>query len=230
MDAVVSRPSAGGHSGTLAALRAAIEARAIGTHFQPQVCLRSGRILSFEALARWHDPQQGHVPPVVFIPLAEEAGLIDALTDAILEAALRARQGWHAGGFDLGVAVNVAPGCLATPGFASRVATLLRDTHTPPTPLNLEVTESGLMGQPEHVVEVLAELRSMGVELSLDDFGTWLLVAGPSRFAAAQRAQDRPRLRPGHAQRPRAGDGPGHRRARTAPGASRRGGGRGDRR
>ncbi|QTE28153.1 EAL domain-containing protein [Pengzhenrongella sicca] len=154
-------------------LRAAIEHGTLTVHYQPVVALPSGRVTGVEALARWHDPALGNVPPDQFIPLAEDTGLILDLGEWVLRAACR-EAARPAEGVDTGltVAVNVSPVQLTQPGFVAVVLGALRDTGLAPHRLCLEITETAAISDLEVTASRLRELRSHGVGIALDDFGT----------------------------------------------------------
>jgi diguanylate cyclase (GGDEF)-like protein len=138
-------------------------------HYQPVVDLRSGRISAAEALLRWQHPQRGLVPPGMFIPVAEETGLIGQLGLWVLTDACRAQVTWAAD--DITVEVNLSPRQLYDPELALRVAEILAETGARPDRLMLEVTESALID--DRVARpALAALKDLGVALALDDFGT----------------------------------------------------------
>ena len=140
-------------------------------HYQPKIDLHSGAVTSVEALARWHHPTLGVIAPDRFIPLAESAGLITALTPFILTAALLQCRTWlprH----DISVAVNLSAREISDPGLPHRVAQALAATGVPAHSLILEITESSVMGDPAQTLPVLTQLNQLGIGLSLDDFGT----------------------------------------------------------
>jgi len=153
-------------------LRQAIEAGEIVCHYQPKVSLDSQKIIGVEALARWNHPRLGLVPPDDFIPIAEHTGQITALTSHVLTISLTQCAAWLTAGRELGVAVNVSPRGLLTPGFVAEVRAALRAVGVPPRLLTLEITESGVMSEPDLAQLVLQELHELGVALSIDDFGT----------------------------------------------------------
>jgi diguanylate cyclase (GGDEF)-like protein len=152
---------------------------AIGTDqirllYQPIVDLVTGRMTGVEALTRWHHPERGHVSPVEFIPLAEYTGLIVPLGRWILAEACRQAASWRDGyatAGDLVINVNVAGRQLMEPGFVAEVAGVLARTGLPAHQLTVEVTETAVL-QGGEVIEVLEQLRDLGVGLALDDFGT----------------------------------------------------------
>jgi diguanylate cyclase (GGDEF)-like protein len=154
-------------------LRAAVRERAILLAYQPITSLASGEIVGVEALARWSRDQEGQVPPDVFIPVAEDLGLIGDLGRQVLADALDALAGWRRDGLALQyVAVNVSPLQLRDPDFAGLVAHLVVSRDLPPTSLVLEVTEGAVMEASVAVSTTLESLRQFGVSISMDDFGT----------------------------------------------------------
>lgn len=153
-------------------LRAALESGALEVVFQPKASLVTGRVSGVEALARWEHPTLGAIPPDEFIPLAEQAGLIGALTDIVLERSLAAHDVWRRSGVEMTVSVNVDPGTLADPLFVRRVTGLLERHDVHPSVLTLEMTERDVVQELELVRSVADGLRSIGVRLSIDDFGT----------------------------------------------------------
>ncbi|HYH40121.1 MAG TPA: diguanylate cyclase, partial [Azospirillum sp.] len=157
-----------------ASLRRAVPNGELELHYQPQIALGPGRALrGVEALMRWRHPQRGLVPPADFIPLAEETGLIGALGDWALQEACRQARTWLDAGVPLGqMAVNVSARQFEDRHFVRRVADILAATGLPPGALELEVTESMVMAQPEQTARILGELREAGMTVSVDDFGT----------------------------------------------------------
>ncbi len=153
-------------------LRQAIEGGDILCYYQPKVLLADQTIVGVEALARWHHPRLGLVPPDDFIPIAEHTGQIVALTSHVLTLALTQCTRWLQQGRRLGVAVNVSPRGLLAAGFAAEVRAALTAAGVPPGLLTLEITEGGVMSDPDRALLVLQELHELGVALSIDDFGT----------------------------------------------------------
>lgn len=153
-------------------LRAALAHHVLTLHYQPQVDLGSGRICGVEALVRWPHPERGLIPPSRFIPLAEETGLIAPLTDWVLTEAVRQGREWQRAGLLLPVSVNLSMWNLHDPTLPERVAGLLRAHGMPPDSLRLELTESALMTDPQHALDVLMRLAALGVRLTVDDFGS----------------------------------------------------------
>lgn len=153
-------------------LRLAVAADALDVHYQPKLDPRTGRVTGCEALARWQHPVEGFVPPDEFIPLAEHAGLIRALTASVLRASLAECARWRADGHRLTVAVNLSPRVLEDPALPGEVGRALEAAGLPPSALILEVTEGAVMRDVDLARGILEQLRLMGVHLSLDDFGT----------------------------------------------------------
>lgn len=155
-------------------LRRALERRELRLHYQPVVSLRTGEIVGAEALVRWQHPERGLVPPLDFIPLAEETGLIVPISEWVLREACRHMKGWQEklGLPNLAISVNLSSRQFELPGLVAQVAAVLSETGLQPKCLRLEVTESLLMGRDVRVADTMTELRAMGVRIDLDDFGT----------------------------------------------------------
>lgn len=142
-------------------------------HYQPQIGLRDGRIVGFEALLRWQHPELGMLPPNQFIPLAEDSGLILPLGEWVLRTACRQVTQWQAEGIETGfVAVNISARQLADYSLLDVVSKVLRETGCRPEWLELELTESSIMTNIQKAVSVMNGLRELGVQLAIDDFGT----------------------------------------------------------
>jgi diguanylate cyclase (GGDEF)-like protein len=150
-------------------LRRAVARADFEVHFQPLVDAGTGRYSGAEALVRWHHPERGLVPPSVFIPLAEEIGLVGDIGEFVLSRAAREAAGWPA---DLSVAVNLSPVQLRDPGLVALVDRVLRESGLDPSRLELELTETALLQDDGRTLETLVALRAMGVRLAMDDFGT----------------------------------------------------------
>lgn len=158
-------------------LRAAIAQGELVLHYQPQVRVDAQgcfMVTGAEALVRWQHPGRGLLGPGVFIPLAEQSGLIVALGDWVLRAACQQLREWqaHPERKQWILAVNVSAAQFVQPGFASELCALLQSAELPPEHLKLELTESLLVDQPEVVIDTMERLRAKGVRFSLDDFGT----------------------------------------------------------
>ncbi|MBV8660405.1 MAG: EAL domain-containing response regulator [Burkholderiales bacterium] len=155
-----------------AELRSAIAQRQLVLHFQPKVTTHSGVMRGVEALVRWQHPSYGLVAPAEFIPIAEEQGVIDELTDWVLETALKQLRDWHARGLSISVAVNLSAKSLSTPDLADRIAAVTSRIGIEPKYLLLEITETAVMSDLALSLGTLARLRLKGFGLSIDDFGT----------------------------------------------------------
>lgn len=153
-------------------LRRAIESEQLELYCQPKLDLRTGAIAGAEALLRWRHAQRGHIPPVEFIPLAEETGLIGPLTEWVLYAAARQHHLWKEAGLILPLAANLSARNLLEPGLVARVESLLATWGIGAEHFGLELTESALMQNPDQALETLRQLHGMGVTLFIDDFGT----------------------------------------------------------
>jgi diguanylate cyclase (GGDEF)-like protein len=156
----------------LTGLRAALGTGDLRVQYQPKLRLGSGEVTGFEALVRWTHPDLGPVSPAEFVPLAEATGLISALTSTVLREALTACRSWHDAGKPVGVAVNVSARSLDDNVLVGQVAAMLTASGLEPRWLTLEITESSVMEDHSRSLEVLRELRMLGVRLSIDDFGT----------------------------------------------------------
>jgi diguanylate cyclase (GGDEF)-like protein/PAS domain S-box-containing protein len=168
-------------------LEAALNGERLQLYYQPQVHLATGRLVGAEALARWHDSEWGWVNPAEFIPIAEERGLIGTLGEWALATACRQARRWaEARGGPLGrVAVNVAARQLEDDGFVDRVLAIVRNSGVTPAAIELELTESSMMADPERAIEVTQALAAAGFALAIDDFGTgYSSLSYLKRFAA----------------------------------------------
>ena len=155
-------------------LRAGIEAEQFVVHYQPIVRLDTGAITGVEALVRWEHPQRGMVPPMEFIPLAEETGLIVELGLWVLAEACREVGPWPLGpdGAPVNLSVNLATRQLQDPDLSRHVAAILEQTGFDPLRLTLEITENATIGDTAEVMDQLTRLRELGVRIAVDDFGT----------------------------------------------------------
>ena len=150
-------------------LLVAVDAEALEVFYQPIVEIKSTEVCSMEALVRWRHPARGMVSPVVFIPIAEEAGLIHRIGEFVLRRACREAACWPS---SVKISVNVSPLQLAVGNLVEVVREALAESGLDPKRLELEITESVLLRDDAHNVEILHCLRSMGVNIVLDDFGT----------------------------------------------------------
>ena len=156
----------------LGELRRALEAGALVVHYQPKARLDTGGISGLEALVRWDHPRRGLVPPEEFVGLAEQSGLIGELTGFVLERALADLAAFHERGLDLSVAVNVSVRNLLDQSLPERIEQLFELYPSTRGRLELEITETDILGDARRVAPVLQRLAANGVELAIDDFGT----------------------------------------------------------
>jgi EAL domain-containing protein (putative c-di-GMP-specific phosphodiesterase class I) len=154
------------------AMREALVRGGFRLHYQPRIDIVTNRVIGAEALLRWRDADLGEIPPVRFIPVAEESGFIAALGSWVLHEAVKQAASWRASGIDIVVAVNVSALQFQNKDFVSSVAAVLQSTNLPPAALELELTESILIQDAEEALQRLDELARLGVQLSIDDFGT----------------------------------------------------------
>lgn len=154
-------------------LRQAVDRDELLLHYQPIVTLKDHRIVGLEALLRWQHPHRGLMAPLEFIPLAEETGLIVPIGEWVLRTACSQMKRWiDEGVLPLRLAINISPVQLKDPGFADAVAAVIRDTGIDPGCLDLEITETSLMDQGKSTMNALFKLKSYGIRISLDDFGS----------------------------------------------------------
>ncbi len=152
-------------------MRRALDAEAFEVWFQPKTDTISGLVVGAEALCRWNDDDRW-IPPDEFIPAAEAAGMMNDLTDLVLQQSLAAAATWRDAGYQIGVAVNLSPSSLEDSRLPSRIASQLGRFNIDPPSLTIEITESVLMGEGNTAAEGLDRLRALGIRLSVDDFGT----------------------------------------------------------
>jgi diguanylate cyclase (GGDEF)-like protein len=154
-------------------LRKAMEEGQLSVHYQPQMELSTGRIVGMEALLRWQHPEKGFIPPLEFIPLAEELGLMAIIGEFVLREACRQNKQWQEEfGVSLCMAVNLAGWQLEQPDFVDIVSRVLRETGLAPQCLELELTENVLMKNIHQALMTLNKLGKMGTRVAIDDFGT----------------------------------------------------------
>jgi diguanylate cyclase (GGDEF)-like protein len=158
--------------GMLSELRAAIDSGGIRLHYQPQLSLKSGAVASVEALLRWQHPSYGDVSPGEFVALAEATDLIHPLTYWAIRAALGDVVEWNKRGIELRVAINVSARVLQDIDFPVRLKRLLQETVVRPEQVELEITESAMLVDPERAKLIVKELHGLGVLIAIDDYGT----------------------------------------------------------
>ena len=173
-------------------LSTAIDGHELILHFQPQLDLRTAEICSVEALIRWRHPEHGLIAPLAFLDLAEQAGLMPRLTHWILASALAQCAAWRAAGRRVRVSVNVSVGDLLDPQFPGLVATLLADQRLDAGALMLEITETSIIDEFQRAKCAVEELRTLGVAVSIDDFGAgFTSLAYLNELAVAEMKLDR---------------------------------------
>lgn len=168
---------------TVEDLRHAIAEKQFVPYFQPRVRTSDGAVTAVEALIRWRHPDRGLVPPGAFIPLADRAGLIDGITDVVLEKSIAWARIWLDAGVDIAVSVNLTENALNQPGLPERIAELAKQHGVAHQRIVLEVTETAAITEAALSLEALARLRIMGFGLSIDDFGTGM--GTPDQLARA---------------------------------------------
>jgi EAL domain-containing protein (putative c-di-GMP-specific phosphodiesterase class I) len=153
-------------------LRRAVDNNEFLLHYQPKALLSDGRVEGVEALLRWQHPERGMVPPGVFIPIAEDNGLMKPITLWVVDEALRQAGKWRRDGLGLTISVNISVQNLHDASLTDDIAELLSKHDAEADWLRLEITESAVMEGPESALLRLAGLADMGLELSMDDYGT----------------------------------------------------------
>ncbi len=152
-------------------LNEAIDSSQLVLHYQPQLELTADEVQTVEALVRWQHPEHGLIPPLTFLPLAEQAGLMPKLTRWVLNRALAQDRSWERVGQRVRVSVNVSASDLVDPAFPDMVAELLDDNGVPARSLVIEITETSIIREFERAKHAVARLRELGVQVSVDDFG-----------------------------------------------------------
>lgn len=181
-------------------IRAGLAAGEFVPFYEQQVDLQSGELVGFEMLARWQSPMRSDARPDIFIPLAEEIGVIAELSESLMSQAFKDASEWDS---DLTLSVNISPMQLRDPWFAQRILKLLVQHNFPPSRLDIEIAGGGLHDNPDEARAIIFSLRNQGVKVSLDDFGTGSAHPGQPEDAEAvrQRLERLGRLREGR-QRP----------------------------
>lgn len=159
------------HLGLAAELRSAVEGGHFMLHYQPQVDLATSRVTAVEALVRWPHPRLGLLPPIKFLALAEETGLMKMLTAWVLDKSVRQAAAWLRQGREITVSVNVSATDLLAPTFYDEISKVLELHKLPPGALVLEITETSVISEFERCKLVIERLRDLGVDVSIDDFG-----------------------------------------------------------
>ena len=172
---VVYDPAQDKHSpqrlGLMGELHLAIEHNELLLVYQPKISLKTRHIVGVEALVRWRHPSRGMIPPDQFILPAEQTGLIHPLTRWVIAAGMRQCKAWREAGMEFTVSINLSARNLLDPKLPSQVAEQLKSTGVNPDWMRFEITESAIMADPAHALEVLMKLHGMGIHFSIDDFG-----------------------------------------------------------
>ena len=163
-------------------LRRALEQQEFELFYQPRVSIADNQIVGAEALLRWRHPEKGLVAPNHFIPVCEETGLIEPIGAWVLETAARQQKIWEKRGFPISVSVNLSPRQFKNDSLLPMIRRIIAETGCTPTLMELEITESILMGNDEKITEELQQLNELGFKIAIDDFGT-----GYSNLAYIQR-------------------------------------------
>jgi len=153
-------------------LREALETDGLEVYYQPQLDLASNRIIAMEALVRWNHPQLGLIPPIRFIPLAEETGLINKLGECVLNAAMQKTRHWNDMGHKLRIGINMSARQFMQDDLVQQIKDLLYKNQLAAEYVDLEITETIAMQDAEKTIRQMHQLKQLGVHLSLDDFGT----------------------------------------------------------
>ncbi len=154
-------------------MRPALERGEFIVEYQPLVDIKTFQLVGMEALVRWNHPVLGLLSPTEFIPLSEDTGMISPIGDWVLRTALAQNKSWLDSGFSpMRLAANVSARQFQQAGFLATIRELLKETQIDPGLLELELTESSIMKEPEKAIEKLKEIRDMGIKISIDDFGT----------------------------------------------------------
>jgi diguanylate cyclase (GGDEF)-like protein/PAS domain S-box-containing protein len=154
-------------------LRRALERNELSLHYQPQIDIETNAITGMEALLRWQHPERGMIPPLEFIPLAEETGLIIPIGEWVLRSACAQNKEWQDAGLPpVRIAVNLSVRQLKQKNLVARIEEILAETGLDPQWLELELTESMIMNNSENSIQQLTEIKALGIELAIDDFGT----------------------------------------------------------
>jgi EAL domain-containing protein (putative c-di-GMP-specific phosphodiesterase class I) len=169
-------------------LHGALEREEFYLEYQPQFDVRTGGISGMEALLRWTSDELGPVPPSEFVPVAEQTGLMLAIGEWVLRTACRQAKAWHDAGLPMGrMAVNVSGKQFAQADFPDLVAAIVRETELDPCALELEITESVVMGDEDWAEKAITQLKAIGILLAIDDFGTGYSSFGRLRNFAVDR-------------------------------------------
>jgi len=156
----------------MADLRHAIENDELVAYYQPKIDIKTGKVSSAEALIRWHHPVEGAVSPDLFVPIAEQTGLMKQLTYWVVDKAIHQCARWHRTGLNIDISINLSARNLQDDNLAGYISNLLKNASVRPEWITFEITESTIMASPTDARKTLLELDKMGVGISIDDFGT----------------------------------------------------------
>jgi diguanylate cyclase (GGDEF)-like protein len=154
------------------ALRSSVARGELELYYQPKMDMQTNRIIGAEALLRWHHPKRGLVMPGEFIRRAEETGLVHHIGDWVLDAAIAQVRKWHEKGLDLHLAINLSAGQFHASNLSERIIGRVQKEGIKPSAIELEITETGMLQDPEGVGRTVSELREFGIGVAIDDFGT----------------------------------------------------------
>ncbi len=150
----------------------ALESKHLSLFYQPQLDIATGKLLGAEALARWHDPQEGWISPAEFIPVAEQSGLIHPLTNWVIKQSIAQCGQWRRAGLHIDISINLSARCFDDPDLLVCLSDALHEAQVKPEWVMLELTESAIMDSPEKAIRLVGQFREMGFRISIDDFGT----------------------------------------------------------
>jgi diguanylate cyclase (GGDEF)-like protein len=151
----------------------ALERKELSVYYQPQVHLPEANIIGMEALLRWKHPELGMISPAVFIPIAEQSGIINTIGEWVLKTACRQNKIWQEKGYPLvRMSVNISVNQLRDPNIVGQIANVLQETGLKPEYLELEITEGSAINEANNIVQVLNDFKKLGITISIDDFGT----------------------------------------------------------
>lgn len=156
----------------LSELTTALSQDQLQLYYQPKLCLKTGDCLGVEALLRWPHPERGMIPPSDFVGMAEKGEIIHALSHWVVMSAIRQIRTWHDLGVRVPVAINLSARDLADPDGPRRMQALLDEYAIPTAALEIEITESSLINDPQRALEVIQQFRALGIPFAIDDFGT----------------------------------------------------------
>ncbi len=150
----------------------ALDRNELSVHYQPQVRLPNAEIIGLEALLRWNHPDLGMISPALFIPIAEQSGMINPIGEWVLKTACQQSVMWRDKGYPpFRISVNISAHQLRNPAITRQIDNILRETGLEPQAVELEITEGSAIGEDHHIVRVLQDLKQLGIKISIDDFG-----------------------------------------------------------